>query len=172
MKQTLFVRKLSAEEEDALKKAAHSGVVFTRRRAQVLLLSRQRLKTDQIADGLAICSQTVRNAIHDFHSEGLSCLEPEPMGPKAPERLFDEEKSQRLIEIAHQSPCRFGKERSTWSLSLLAEVAFEKGLTPHEVSYETIRETLSRLGIRWQRAKQWIRSPDPQYALKKSSSAA
>lgn len=172
MKSALYVRELSPEEERALKKATRSAVVFTRRRAHILLLSRQRLKTAQIADGLAISSQTVRNAIHDFHACGLESLEPEPMGPKAPERIFDDEKSQQLMEIAHQSPRRFGKERSTWSLSLLAEVAFEQGLTEHEVSYETIRETFCRLGIRWQRAKEWIRSPDPQYALKKSSCAA
>lgn len=172
MKQSLFVRELTAEELNALKQATRSASSFTRRRAQILLLSRQRLKTAQIADGLAICSQTVRNAIHDFHTSGLASLEPKPMGPKAPEYIFDDEKSQQLMEIAHQSPRRFGKERSTWSLSLLAEVAFEQGLTEHEVSYETIRDTFCRLGIRWQRAKQWIRSPDPQYALKKSSSVA
>lgn len=135
----------------------------------VLLLSRQRLKTAKIADGLAIYSQTVRNAIHDFHASGLASLEPKPMGPKAPECIFDDQKSKQLMEIAHQSPRPFGKERSTWSLSLLAQVAFEEGLTEHEVSYETIRETFCRLGIRWQRAKEWIRSPDSQYVLKKAA---
>lgn len=171
MKGPLFARELTAEEEHALKKAARSAVAFTRRRAQILLLSAQHLTTTQIAKGLAISSQTVRSAIHDFHHEGLACLAPEPLGPKKPERFFDDEKSRQLVELAHQSPRRFGKERSTWSLKLLAEVAFEEGLTPHPASYETIRETLSRLGIRWRRAKKWIRSPDPQYALKKSSFA-
>ena len=51
---------------------------------------------------------------------------------------------------------------------MAAEVAFEEGLTGKRVSGETIRATLSRLlGIRWQRAKRWITSPDPLYERKK-----
>src|SRR5688572_13454591 len=51
---------------------------------------------------------------------------------------------------------------------MAAEVAFEEGLSGGRVSGETIRATLSRLlGIRWQRAKRWITSPDPLYERKK-----
>ena len=51
-------------------------------------------------------------------------------------------------------------------------MSFEQGLTPTRVSGETIRATLERLGIRWQRAKQWLRSPDPAYARKKGGATA
>jgi hypothetical protein len=40
------------------------------------------------------------------------------------------------------------------------------------VSGETIRTTLLRLGVKWQRAKRWITSPDPLYALKKTPGIA
>ena len=46
-------------------------------------------------------------------------------------------------------------------------MTFEEGLTNELVSGETIRATLSRLGVRWERAKRWIESPDPEYARKK-----
>jgi hypothetical protein len=36
------------------------------------------------------------------------------------------------------------------------------------VSDETIRATLARMGVRWRRAKEWITSPDPEYARKKA----
>ena len=39
-------------------------------------------------------------------------------------------------------------------------------------SYETIRDALKRLGVGWRRAKLWITSPDPQYALKKTGATA
>jgi hypothetical protein len=55
-----------------------------------------------------------------------------------------------------------------WTLDLAAEVAYEQGLTAWRVSGETIRATLARRGVRWQRAKQWITSPDPEYARKKA----
>ena len=35
------------------------------------------------------------------------------------------------------------------------------------MSDETIRQAILRLGVRWKRAKQWITSPDPEYARKK-----
>jgi hypothetical protein len=72
----------------------------------------------------------------------------------------------------HQSPRTFGKPPSTWTLALAAEVCWEQGLTPSQVSSEHIRHPLKRLGVRWQRAKVWITSPDPQYARKKSGATA
>ena len=50
---------------------------------------------------------------------------------------------------------------------MAAEVSFEEGLTKERISGETIRATLARLGVRWQRAKRWITSPDPLYERKK-----
>jgi hypothetical protein len=47
-------------------------------------------------------------------------------------------------------------------------VSFEQGLLKRRVSGETVRATLVRLlGVRWQRAKRWITSPDPLYERKK-----
>jgi len=42
-----------------------------------------------------------------------------------------------------------------------------QGLTPPQVSDETLRTALGRLGINWKRAKPWITSPDPAYGRKK-----
>ncbi len=50
---------------------------------------------------------------------------------------------------------------------MAAEVSFEEELTEERVTGETIRATLARLGVRWERAKRWITSPDPEYARKK-----
>jgi hypothetical protein len=45
---------------------------------------------------------------------------------------------------------------------LAAPVCQELGWTTHQVSIETIRLALKRLGVGWQRAKHWITSPDPE----------
>jgi hypothetical protein len=58
-----------------------------------------------------------------------------------------------------------------WTLELAADGAYEQGLTAWRVSDETVRATLARMGVRWPRAKQWIRSPDPEYARKKARRA-
>ena len=69
--------------------------------------------------------------------------------------------------LLHQRPRTFGKTTSRWTLELAAEVCAEQGLTKIQVSPETIRLALKKLGVRWQRAKHWINSPDPEYVRKK-----
>jgi hypothetical protein len=74
-----------------------------------------------------------------------------------------------LREMLHQDPRKFSKQSSLWTLEMAAEVSFEEGLTKERVTGETIRATLARLGVRWERAKRWITSPDPEYARKKGA---
>ena len=88
-------------------------------------------------------------------------------GPKNAQPILDAAKADPLKGILHQSPRRFGKARSTWTLDLLADVAFEQELTPRRLSHEAVRQAVQRLGSGWKRAKQWITSPDPAYARKK-----
>jgi hypothetical protein len=92
--------------------------------------------------------------------------------PHTAVKVFDAERSDRLKALLHQSPRQHGKARSTWTLALAAEVCVEQGVTAKRVSLETIRDTLKRLGVGWRRAKTWITSPDPQYALKKTGVTA
>jgi hypothetical protein len=50
---------------------------------------------------------------------------------------------------------------------MAAEVSFEEGITQRRVTGETIRASLSRLGVRWRRAKRFLESSDPEYERKK-----
>jgi hypothetical protein len=69
----------------------------------------------------------------------------------------------------HESPRSFGKHTSLWTLRLLAEVCFEQGMPSRALSIESMRRAFKRMGVTWRRAKHWITSPDPRYALKKST---
>ena len=69
--------------------------------------------------------------------------------------------------MLHQSPRKYGNDSSLWTLEMAAQASFEGGLSKRRVSGETIRATLARMGVRWQRAKRWISSPDPEYERKK-----
>ena len=51
-------------------------------------------------------------------------------------------------------------------------MAHAEGLSPAELSVETIRQALLRLGVGWKRAKRWLTSPDPAYARKKVAAIA
>jgi hypothetical protein len=72
--------------------------------------------------------------------------------------------------MLHHSPREFGKQRSLWTLADAAEMSFEEDRTQRRVSGETIRATLARLEVRWEPAKRWIESPDPEYERKKGLS--
>jgi transposase len=111
-------------------------------------------------------SQTVRNAIHAFNQSGLAALTEGSSRPHRITAAFDALAAERLRALVHQSPRAFNQPTSLWTLDLLAEVCLREGITEARVTGETIRVTLKRLGVCWQRAKGWITSPDPAYRRK------
>jgi transposase len=167
MRPPIFVRSLSDTEKEQLQTALRSSEAFVMRRAQIILASHRGERASQIARSLGCGSQTVRDAIHDFNRRGLDALVAGSSRPKQTHRAFDDEQGQALFELLHQDPRKFGKEDTFWTLEYAAEVSFEQGTTERQVSGQTIRATLARLGVRWERAKRWIESPDPEYARKK-----
>ena len=158
---------LSPNEQAKIEAGLHSLDAFTLRRCQVLLASNREQHPSSIARNLGCAIQTVRNAIHTFEKIGLDCLKRESSWPKTVQAQFDLAKCVALRAILRKSPRVFSKMTSLWTLQLAAEVCFEQGLTEQQVSIETIRQALKRLGVRWQRAKHWITSPDPEYLRKK-----
>lgn len=167
MRPPIFVRSLSDTEKEQLESTLRSSEAFVMRRAQIILASERGERTSRIARSLGCGQQTVRDAIHTFNRRGLDALVAGSSRPKQTHRAFDEERSEALWELLHQDPRNFGKEDAFWTLEYAAEVSFEQGITQRQLSGETIRATLARLGMRWERAKRWIESPDPQYARKK-----
>jgi transposase len=170
MKPPIFVRSLAQEEREALEAGLRSKDAFVLRRSQILLASSRGESPPRIARSLGCGSQTVRNAIHDFNQRGLDALESRSSRPKRTRAAFDQQSAEALREMLHRCPREFGYDTSLWTLEMAAERSFEEGLTQRRVSGETIRATLARLlGVRWQRAKRWITSPDPLYERKKGA---
>ena len=167
MKAPIYVRALNPAEQTGIEAGLRFSNAFTLRRSQILLASSREQRPSEIAHNLGYATQTVRNAIHAFEQKGLVCLKQESSRPKTVLAQFDLAKCEALRALLHQSPRMFGKTTSLWTLALAAAVCFEQGLTTSQVSIETIRLALKRLGVGWQRAKHWITSPDPAYVRKK-----
>jgi transposase len=163
----IFVRELRDAERAQLEVSRRSKSAFTMRRAQIVLLSAAGQPPRAIAAGLGCARQTVRNAIRAFNVHGLAALTEGSSRPTSAARVLDGAKLEQLRAILHQAPRAFGQARSTWTLTLLAQVAHEQGLSPTVLSGETIRQALLRLGVGWKRAKRWLTSPDPDYARQK-----
>ncbi len=165
----LYVRELTEEEQEALHNGLKSSDGFTVRRAQMVLLSaNERLKVDRIGERVGCRGQAVRETIHAFHKEGLACLEHKSRARQDDQRAFDDVARERLRELIRLSPRVLGYETSLWTLGLLAQASYAEGLTAHQVHPDTISETLHSIGIRWQRARKRINSPDANYEGKKS----
>lgn len=167
-KRQMNVADFSAVEQEQVEAGLRSSDAFTLRRSQILLASTRGQRPSAIARNLGCATQTVCNTIHAFEQEGPVCLTRESSRPKTVQAEFDQVKSEALRAILHQSPRIFGKPTSLWTLELAAAVCFERGLNEKQVSLETIRLALKRLGVDWQRAKHWITSPDPAYRRKKN----
>ncbi len=168
MKRPIFVRPLNDAERETLEAGLRSPDAFTLRRCQILLASERGENAYQIARSLGCNPQTARNAVHAFNQEGLpGALRQGSRRPHTVHRAFDPEQAEALRQLLHTNPRKFGKKTSLWTLETAAEVSFEEGLTKRPISGETIRATLERMGVRWERAKRWITSPDPEYARKK-----
>jgi transposase len=172
MKAPVRVRALTDDERKAVEAGLRSPDAAVLRRCQIVLASARGETARQIGAGLGCSDQWVRDVVHAFNAAGLPSLEPRSRRPHTIRVAFDAAGSERLRDLLHRSPRAFGKPTSVWTLSLLAEVAAEEGITSERVSHETIRNTLARLDIRWQRARDWIASPDPAYAQKNSAATA
>jgi transposase len=162
----MYLRPLTCAERQQLEAGLRSSDAFTLRRCQILLASARGQRPSQIARQLSCATQSVRHAIQAFHARGVAAIHAPSRRPQRTRLVLDGEPLRALL---HERPRAFGKPRSTWTLRLAADVCWERGLTPYPVSIETIRQALKRLGVNWRRAKRWLTSPDPQYALKKST---
>ena len=166
-KAPLFVRPPTDAERQALEDGLRSADAFVLRRAQIILASARGENVGAIAPRVGFSGQAVRDVIHAFNARGLAALQQGSRRNRVIYSSFDTAGAEALRALLHQSPRLFDKPTGVWTLELAADVAYERGLTAWRVSGETIRATLARMGVRWRRAKEWITSPDPEYARKK-----
>ncbi len=172
MQAPLFVRPPTDSEQQTLAAGLRSADAFTLRRSQVVLASARGERAPAIARALGCGEQAVRDALHAFDAAGVAALRKGSCRPHTIHAAFDADRAERLRALLHRCPREFGHPTSLWTLALAAEAAHAEGLTAAAVSGETVRATLSRLGVRWRRAKLWITSPDPAYARKKGRATA
>jgi transposase len=173
MRPPIFVRELSEGERDRLEAGLRATDVYELRRSQILLASARGERAPRIAEVLGCTDQSVRNVIREFEREGIAaCLTRGSTRPHTIHAKVDAVAADHIRALLHQSPRTFGKPTSVWTMELAAEVSFAEGVTAEQVSGETVRQAILRLGVRWRRAKQWITSPDPEYARKKVRATA
>jgi transposase len=172
MRPRRYVRRLAPEERTALEAGRHSDDAFVVRRSQIVVASADGESVPAIATRVGRTERNVHAVLDAFEAHGLACLRRRRSRPHTIHPAFRAAQAEQLRARLHQSPRTFGKPTSLWTLELAADVSFAQGVTAARVTGETIRATLVRLGVKGQRAKHWITSPDPEYARKKDGATA
>lgn len=166
----LVVRALTEAERHTLRAGLKAREGFTVRRSQIIMLSaEEQLSSAAIGDRVGCTGAAVRKVLHAFEREGIACIHAKSRARHDNQRAFSREAEERLCELMHQSPRQHGYAVSYWTLALLAAVCYQRQWVAHPVHPDTVRATLHRLGFNWKRAKRWMTSPDPHYAVKKNA---
>jgi hypothetical protein len=145
----------SEKELEALEDGSQSQDPLVSMRSQVLLSNAQGESVAQIASHVGYSNDHIRFIIKEFNLNRLAVLTRKPFQPRCTRTVFLLNSVDGIKVILHRMPTEFGKRGMVWTYDLLAEVAFELGLTTKQVPGCTIRGYLARSGISWKHAKKW-----------------
>lgn len=142
---------------------------YMRERATAILKIADGMSGRQVAlNGLLKSRKpdTVYDWVRRYQAEGIAGLPIKPgrgrkpaYSPKYQDKV---EAKEAILHTVRREPSTFGKPRSRWSLSLIADVCkWLQVNTPSGLS-----KLLKRLGISYKRGRSYVYSPDPHYQQK------
>jgi transposase len=159
------VRSISNDEGNRLLRILRRGTgsVVTWRRAQMVLLSDQRMPVAKIAEVTFTSPDRVRDVLHNFNADGFNSLYPRYAGGRPPK--FDLKQRAKIKEIALSRPADHDLPFSAWSLSKLADFLVAEGVVD-DISHEGLRLLLRDEDVSFQAVKTFKASTDPDYDAK------
>ncbi len=157
-----------------LRRLQRSGNAFVARWATILWLSSLGHSVQEIAEGMGLHVQTVRERIRLFNAADRHTrwdrLRPPQRSGRPPTYALSVQ--QGLVDLLKQSPDKFRLDTAVWRLHDLLRIAkrtkLVKGATQKKFNVETVRRLLRQSGYVYLSAKWWITSDDPHYAHKKA----
>ncbi len=166
----LRIRPPTTDERAELERWTRAATTARYQRARAILLA-----ADTGASGAALAlllgmhPNTTRRWLHAFQAGGMEASRPRPRGGRG--KQFGDTVAEALIALLHEAPEAHGCTSSRWTLHDVAAVLVrERRVT--QISSESIRRLLKARHHSWQRAKEWLTSPDPEYIRKKSGALA
>jgi len=85
--------------------------------------------------------------IHASDARGLACVQRGSNVPVSGEPVLNAEKREQVRAILPQSPRTFGQPAHVWTLTRLANVCHEQGLSDTTLSCPTMLDAIVRLGV-------------------------
>ena len=135
------------------------------RRLKIIQLSSRGEKVPQLAKRFDVCQATVRDYIKRYNSGGLETLKRNNSSGRPPKTQLTRAEWEELL---HRSPCQFEKLNTgarNWTHKMLSQYCYE--YLGVQIGQPAISMLLKRMGIRWNRGKLKVTSPDPEYTVKR-----
>lgn len=148
----LYVRSFKADEQAKLNDMAQGGDPELAQRAQIVLLSSERVGVHEIGARVNLHPINVRKWIHRFDKMGVKGLLPRHSPGRPP--VFTKEQRDAIAELAMTDPETLGLGFDVWSLQRLRNQLIARGIVK-EVSAETIRQQLIKSGLVFDE-RRWI----------------
>jgi transposase len=171
MRTPIRVRDLNAQEEEAVKRLAHSRTEPARRveRAKIVWLSHEGELAPAIAAELHLDAETVRAWLKRFNAQGLAGLEDGARSGRPATYTADE--VGEVVATALTNPKSLELPFASWTLDRLEAYLNEtKGLA---IKRTRIDDILVGEGLRWRKQETWFSERvDPEFAEKRGSSPA
>ena len=164
-KPTVFMRKITPDEVEALETAKKSSKAFTRDRAKILLFSAERFSVKKIVEKISCENRKVRNAIKEFNKKGIASLQRGKAKGAIPK--FDNAKKKNIMLHFSQKPSEFSHHFTTWTLPRLRKHLIDYNIV-ESISIERLRQILMESGAKLERSKRWQYSPDKDFHKKKA----
>lgn len=136
------------------------------RRAQVIALSGQGMRVQEIAQAVCLSEEYVRELVRRFNQEGVALFSPTEWKGRPVE--FTEELQAEIVECALCPPRVLRQPFNRWSLEKLKTYLIQARIVK-SISIETLRTILYRYRVHLQRTKTWKESTDPRFESKKNA---
>lgn len=150
----LRVRELTAEENEQVKRLAHSRTAPARlvERARMIWLASQGRRVSAIATELHVNAETVRLWLKRFNAAGVEGLKDAPRSGRP--ATYTPEQVGEVIAAALTNPQRLSLPFGCWTLDRLeAYLNEEKGIP---IKRSRIDELLIAEGLRWRSQETWF----------------
>lgn len=141
----------------------HKVEARLKRRAQIVLLCREKVPSATIARRLGTSESQVRKWRSRFQEDRAEGLRDKPRLGR-PCQITPAERV-RVLGVACRDPAQFGEARTTWGLESLARVLVESKRVK-TISKSSVHRILQGANLKPHKVRMWCTSTDPDYDAK------
>lgn len=157
----------NAEEQERIANAMkQTKDLHWHQRLHIISVSAQGKSVPELTELFAYCAATIRTYITCYNRDGLTGLTRQYSSGAPPKIPFSKAEWE---EILHQSPAQFDRVKTAarnWSQSLLVE--YFQAYHDITVTRQAVAASLKRHGLRLNRGRLKVTSPDPLYTVKRA----